>query len=167
MSDLATPLFETEYILGIDPGFTGAAAIFDPKTNRIISLMDMPVTKAKGQKSQIVASELSNWIGTYSPQLKLCVMEDVSARPGQGVVSMFRFGFAAGVAHGIVASYMIPMVLVKPQTWKGLMGLSKDKAQSIERVKAMLPKDASHFTAKKDGRAEAALLAIFGKRFPV
>jgi hypothetical protein len=44
------------------------------------------------------------------------------------------------------------------------MGLNRDKAASIERAKSLFPKDVERFKASKDGRAEAALLAYFGKR---
>lgn len=156
------PLYETELLMGIDPGFSGAIAVYNPKKNKIVDVIDMPTTVDK--KPQILISELSSFIGIYAPTTRLCVIEDVGAMPGQGVVSMFRFGFATGIAHGVVGSFLIPTYLVKPQIWKACFGLSREKHFSIEKAKKFFPDVADKFTAKKDGRAEAALLAKFGER---
>jgi hypothetical protein len=76
---------------------------------------------------------------------------------------VFKFGFTAGALAGVVAASYIPMHLVKPAVWKGLMGLSHDKKLSLAKATALYP-SASHYwrRAKDDGRAEAVLLAHFG-----
>lgn len=153
------------YIIGIDPGLSGATAVYDYVENKIVAIQDMPtVLDKKTKKKHIVSSELASFIGIYADCTALAVMEDVHAMPGQGVTSMFRFGFATGICHGIIGSYLLPHVAIKPSVWKGLMGLNSEKHLSVERIKSLFPKQIDLFPASKDGRAEAALLAIFGKR---
>ena len=63
------------------------------------------------------------------------------------------------------------VVLVKPQVWKKYFNLitSKDltktekKHLSIEKAKELFPSVADKLTASKDGRAEALLIALYGK----
>lgn len=159
------PLFERELIMGVDPGFSGAIAVYNPKSNRLVDVIDFPVTT--GKKPEILISEFADFISTHASSTRLCVIEDVGAMTGvEGRQSMFRFGFATGVAHGVIGSFLIPIVTTKPAVWKTLMGLSREKRLSIEKARAMFPTHSQTFTSKHDGRAEAALLAVFGKRIP-
>jgi len=66
------------------------------------------------------------------------------------------------VARGVVAACGIPTTLVSPQKWKRELELSKDKNQSLEMARMLWP-DSDKFKRKKDdGRAEAALIAMYG-----
>jgi hypothetical protein len=49
-------------------------------------------------------------------------IELVAARPGQGTVSMFRFGFCTGAIIGLVAGLQRPYSLLLPQRWQKLAG---------------------------------------------
>jgi crossover junction endodeoxyribonuclease RuvC len=64
-----------------------------------------------------------------------------------------------------VASSFVPTEYVSPQKWKRHFGLTSDKDESRRAASRLLPKSA-HLWArvKDDGRAEAALLAIYGAR---
>lgn len=158
---------EPNLIMGVDPGFSGAIAVFDPDANLIIEVIDMPTTaKSQGAKMQIVVSELAEFVLKYAIETRLALIEDVGSRPGQGVTSMFRFGFATGIVHGVIASHHIPIHQTRPSIWKANLGLNKEKHHAVEKAKHLFPKAASQFLASKDGRAEAALLAYFGKRIP-
>ena len=42
----------------------------------------------------------------------VCALEQVNARPGQGVVSMFSFGQNYGFIQGLLTAYSIPFELV-------------------------------------------------------
>jgi crossover junction endodeoxyribonuclease RuvC len=83
--------------------------------------------------------------------------------PGQGVSSTFKFGVAYGVAQGVIASARIPVYFVSPGKWKRHFGLSADKEEARKRALHRWPGRAELFSRKKDhGRAEAALLALYG-----
>jgi crossover junction endodeoxyribonuclease RuvC len=162
-----TYAFEGDLIIGVDPGFSGAIAVYSPSQKSIIAVTDMPTTSKSAQsKPQIVLSELQEFIAPYALYSRLAIIEDVGAMPGQGVVSMFRFGFATGIMHGMLGSFGIPITTVKPSIWKPSLGLQREKHHAIEKAKQLFPKSANQFTRTKDGRAEAALLAYFGTRIP-
>jgi crossover junction endodeoxyribonuclease RuvC len=90
------------------------------------------------------------------------VIEHVHAFKGQGVTSMFNFGKSYGTALGVIGALKIPTIHVSPTKWKKYFGLSANKEEgrklAIDKWPACL-----HFRRKKDhGRAEAALLAVYG-----
>lgn len=95
----------------------------------------------------------------------LYVLERVSARPGQGVTSMFNFGHVYGFMHSIALHNAANVQEVAPQTWKAHFGLlGKDKKASIAKAKELIPALAPHLTrASDDGVAEAGLMALYAK----
>jgi len=104
---------------------------------------------------------LASMIRRYAPSM--AVIERVSAMPKQGVVSVFGFGRSYGEARGVVGALNIPMHLVTPQKWKKHFGLSSDKDQPRALATRLFPSVSEHFKLKKhDGRAEAALIALYG-----
>jgi len=152
-------------ILGIDPGLSGAIALYDPDTGDL-DVWDMPVhaiTVNGKKKNQLDLYQLGTLIDTIAPKVKMAFIEAVHSLPAQGVTSSFNFGFAAGAAQGAVAANLIPMTLVAPATWKRAMRLTADKDVSRQRASQLMPKHAKHWPlVKHDGRAEAALLAWYG-----
>ncbi|UOF76915.1 holliday junction resolvasE [Bacteriophage sp.] len=47
-------------------------------------------------------------------------IEKVGAMPGQGVTSMFSFGFGCGMLEGVIQTLGLPYVKITPQTWQKL-----------------------------------------------
>lgn len=152
------------YVLGVDPGFQGALAIYDPDGGGIISCIDMPLQKlGKDERKLIDATAMADWVGLYAPGVRVALVEDVCAHPGQNVSAMFRFGFGAGIIQGILAAHKVPIRMLTPVVWKTVLNLGHDKAKSIALAKKLFPNDVSLFAKPKDdGRAEAALLAYLG-----
>lgn len=152
-------------ILGIDPGVSGAYAALNPTDNTLQWVLDLPTFQQKG-KPRLDVSELSSRISIYSHDIAFAVVEDVHAMPGQGVVSMFTFGEAKGAAIGVISAHNIPIYFINPSVWKLSMGLSSIKEHSIKRFQKLFPDDVLTGNAKsKSNKAEAALIAYFGKRF--
>ena len=146
----------TGCIVGIDPGKTGAIALFYPETSSRVAVHDLPLADG-----EISAPLLADLIRGYAPSL--AIIERVSAMPGQGVVSMFNFGRAYGDVRGVVGALGIPLHFVTPQKWKKHFRLSSDKEQARALALRLFPACADHFKLKKHhGRAEAALIAKFG-----
>lgn len=153
-------------VAGIDPGKTGALCILFPDDAGLV----FPVPLVKLPKETPAWSEwATNWrnaLDFSTPDL--IVIEQVGARPGQGVTSMFTFGKSYGFAHALAAAVGCRIAFVTPAVWKAKMGVAKgaDKNASREKVRNMLPKLAHAVTrAKDDGVAEAALLALYGRKF--
>lgn len=150
-------------ILGVDPGLSGALASVSLETGKLIAVYDMPIFSKKGSKkaiNEINDQELAFLVGTINPYL--AVVEAVSAMPGQGVTSTFRLGAAFGTIKGVLAGIGTPFVTIHPATWKKEMRLSGDKAMSRQMATRTWPDMSKHFSrVKDDGRAEAALLALW------
>lgn len=149
--------------IGIDPGFTGAIAFYWPQGNRI-EVHDMPVySNAKG-KTELNLYELHDILTPEGDEPHLAMIEAVHAMRGQGVTSMFRFGQSYGATQMAVAAHKIPMQFVTPAKWKAYLGLSRDKGVSRSLASQRFPEQADLFKrVKDDGRAEAALLAVYAK----
>lgn len=149
--------------IGIDPGFSGAIAFYAPKEN-IVSVYDMPVYQNAKGKTEINLYELHEILEPETDEPHMAIIEQVAAMRGQGVTSMFRFGQSYGATQMAVAAHKIPMQFVTPAKWKSYLGLSRDKGVSRSLASQRFPKQADLFKrVKDDGRAEAALLALYGK----
>lgn len=143
-------------IIGIDPGLSGAIAVLDEQ-GVLREAFDMPVFKIKG-KSQMDVYALGRLLAAV-PKPNRAVIEQVGAMPGQGVTSMFNFGFSTGTVHGVLGAFQIPLTLVTPQRWKGYFRLGSDKDQSRQAAGRLWPTAAFFGRVKDAGRAEAALIA--------
>jgi len=151
-------------ILGIDPGVAGALALWDTRLNELI-VRDMPTVQVKNpsKRRHIFDVELARVIASWHPNE--AYIEAVHAMPGQGVTSMFTFGLGFGIVRGILAALQIRYHLVTPNEWKRHFRLGSDKQQARLMAARMFPLDSQLFSrVKDDGRAEAALLALFGDR---
>lgn len=157
--------------IGIDPGASGAVALFDGTTLRVF---DMPVVEVKRgirKVRQTDAVQLGRNVRCtaslgYGIEYWDCAafVERVGAMPGQGVSSMFAFGRAAGVIEGVLAGLGIATELVSPQVWQVAMGVKgKGKDGAREMAAKIYPASAYLFARKKDdGRADATLIATYG-----
>lgn len=144
------------YVIGVDPGLTGAIAIVD-QAHQLVAVYDMPVGDGAVSAHQLAV--LGNW---DDPRYGPAVIEDVHSMPKQGVSSSFGFGRSKGVVEGVMAMARRPLVYVSPSVWKRRMGLSKDKGASRQRAVELWPEWAASFKlVKHDGRAEAALIALW------
>lgn len=165
MSGPAATGYMRPLILGIDPGKKGALAWIEVDTRGIVALEDMPASPRK------IRDALTREDRHHST--RFAVVEDVSAmtyttrdgqKRGQGAKASFTFGFDAGVTIGMLEALSIPVFFVKPATWKMIYGLSSNKEDSLRLARKRFPSHAAALfsRSKDDGRAEAALLALFG-----
>jgi crossover junction endodeoxyribonuclease RuvC len=146
-------------ILGIDPGLTGALALY--RDGQWI-LLDMPIA-GDAKHHEINGPEICRWLREHQPNHAF--IEYASARPGQGVTSMFRFGVSYGATKMALAACAVPYTVVTPVRWKSTVGILKgaDKEASRQRALQLFPDQAANLSRKKDhARADAMLLAHFG-----
>lgn len=145
--------------LGIDPGAKGAIVLFGD-TLAILAIWDMPTVMVKG-KVRVDAAAVGHILREAAPDEAF--MERVGAMPGQGVASMFAFGMATGIVLGALAALEIPVTLLTPTEWKGALRVPKDKGAARARASQLLPSYADRWPMNKhDGRAEAALIGLYG-----
>ena len=154
------------YIIGIDPGISGAISFFED--GKILDVIDMPsMAEGKKNKKQVNGAQIYNEIKKRIKIVqkgKVCVViEQVSAMPGQGVTSMFNFGQSFGVIKGICAAMQLPMYLVRPAKWKKYFNLLKtEKEASRTKAIEIFPQISHMLSKKKDvNKADAILIASF------
>lgn len=166
-------------IFAIDPGLDGAVARarFTAGTLRSLRVYDMPTVekpvgrgKTRKVRRELDLAGLRDLLvpapgGTFAEACD-AILEEVGPMPTDGAVGAFKFGACFGGIRGVLAALHIPVTLVRPNEWKRTMRVPADKTAARARASELLPAHASNWPLKKhDGRAEAALLALWGIRF--
>ena len=155
-----------KFLIGIDPGASGAVAIVTA-AGELVHVFDMPAVEVKigGKNKRRVSPEmLASELKLYADQGATAYVEHVSAMPGQGVTSMFAFGEAFGLARGVLAGLRVPTYTVPPAVWKRALQVNAGKDGSRAKAAQLWPSQAGEFKRiKDDGRAEAALIAEWGR----
>lgn len=156
--------------VGIDPGLHGAIAfLFDNRSPLIFDTPTLLVQHTTSRKHEYLLPQMVALLSdalTASVQVHV-TLEAVHAMPGQGVTSMFNFGRGLGLWEGMLVALRIPYDKVAPQTWKKVMLADggKDKGSAQMKALSLFPELADQLARKKDdGRAEAVLLALYGKQ---
>lgn len=157
------------YAIGIDPGKTGALAIFELIEGEyyLHSVFDF--------EDRDLYIPLLREIAILDRCSSACI-EAVHAAPGQGVSSTFIFGANFGWWCGVLDALNYSYTLVSPQKWQGL--LFKDyknsmgsldrstKELSLELANKLFSRDKdtkNYFKRKKDhGRSDASLIGWYG-----
>jgi crossover junction endodeoxyribonuclease RuvC len=149
-------------ILGVDPGLTGALAVLS--TDGSLELVaDLPIVRDRSLAWVDGGALQSMLLGAIGGRQSRAVIERVSAMPRQGVASSFQFGVGFGSILSVLQALHIRIEFVTPVVWKKSYGLSKDKHASLHKARLMFPTVELHL-AKHDGRAEALLIADYGRR---
>lgn len=149
-------------VFGIDPGFTGAVAELYPEDGHLY-IHDMPTLPGQKGKVELDCHSLLDLLTGGEPGGSTVWLEKVGARPGQGVSSMFRFGQQLGALEMAAAANKHRLRWVTPTAWKKHFGLSADKGAARKVAMERFPAQAASFArVKDDGRAEAALIALYG-----
>lgn len=125
MSDIAT-------YIGIDPGKNGAVAVID-----VDSVTDITRSVAVHPLAKMTERDICDLFdklrtGLYSRAL----IERVSAMPGQGVSSTFKFGVSYGFLRACIVGAMIPFEEVSPQQWQRAMGCLSGGDKNVTKQKA-------------------------------
>ena len=153
-------------IVGIDPGLSGALFFLDPRDPATGKAVDLPVyllTRGGKKKRELDVAGLIRLLVQHP--LTHAFIEQVGAFPRQGVSGVFAFGKTYGTILGVLACRGVPLTLVPPVRWKRALHVSKDKDACRARASQLLPQAAGQWPLRRhDGRAEAALLALYGVR---
>lgn len=155
----------TTKLIAVDPGITGALAFSDVGLGRL-DIVDMPsMVTGPGLRKGINETELEALLRTFSEMgYNTMFVEQVGGMPGQSAPNAFVFGYGAGLLRGIARGLGMRIEPVRPQVWKARLKVPADKAAARARASELLPAHA-HFwpMVKHDGRAEAALLSVYGE----
>lgn len=146
-------------VLGVDPGAAGAVAMIDTDLAALL-VRDMPIVRVNG-RAQLSEAQLAGMLREFDPDH--AVVERVHSMPKQGVASTFSFGTNYGIVRGCLAALLVPTELVTANEWKRHFRISSDKAEARVVAARLFPEATALFSrVRDDGRAEAALLALFG-----
>lgn len=136
-------------VIGIDPGKTGALCAME--AGRIVDLIDMPED----------VRAVARWLRPAR-----AFLEKVGGLPGQSAPAAFNFGHHCGQLEMILNWQVGEPTLVRPQRWKGDLRVPRDKKLSRARASELLPAEAHRWPlVKHDGRAEAAMIALWGELY--
>lgn len=156
-------------ILGIDPGITGALALYDPDKSAESGMrwlmIDMPVVG--GDKQELNAPSLRDFLNRHDPAHAF--LERANTMPGQGIVGAFRYGGVYFAIRAVLSCCSVPYTLVTPQVWKKYHGVKSAKTERMRKehsrqIALMLFPDQSKELAriKDHNKAEAMLIAAWG-----
>lgn len=162
-------------IAGIDPGLSGGVALLDTGGPAGCQVWDMPahaLTRGGKKKREIDPHRFAALIGDN--RVEHAFIEQAWAMPakgphaqgkGQGASSAFATGKGYGVLIGALAALRVPYTIVSSMKWKRALAVPAAKDGARSRASQLLP-NAEHQwqLVKHDGRAEAALLALYGSR---
>ena len=150
-----------EVWLGIDPGITGGLGfIFSDSAE----CDDIP-TRVWRDREQVDVFALYQRIVPFRDR-GAAVLERAQPMPRDGSAGSFRYGETYGGIKAALRLSGIPFFEVAANQWRPKLvgrGTSKDDARTL--AVSLFPALAPRLTRKKDhGRAEALLLAEFGRR---
>lgn len=150
-------------LVGIDPGKSGAIAFLDP-SSMALRIEDMPMAKSTTGRDELDFRHLGQLLNPINTaNRRIGVLERVSAMPRDGVAGAFSFGQSYGGLRMAVIGLGYEDRYVTPVTWKKHFRLSRDKGVSRAYAASRFPGYSSYFSrVKDDGRAEAALIALYG-----
>ena len=153
-------------IIGIDPGLSGAVACL---AEDFFEVSDMPtfdlVRNRKKKRDLDLATLVLTLSAMKGEEPVHAFVEQVHSMPKQGVSSSFAFGKCYGAILGVLAALGIPQTPVHSRVWKKAVGVPAAKDGARARASQLMPTQAYNWTrVKDDGRAEAALLALYGWR---
>jgi crossover junction endodeoxyribonuclease RuvC len=145
-------------LIGVDPGLSGALAIFDPDGS--IQIHDMPTFFVGANTRRRV--DLGGLIGLLSPMGGGAIVgvEDNNPRPGNSAQATFGFALATGELRGVVAALGNSILSVRPQVWKKALAVPKGKDGSIMKCAELFP-EAMYQIGRNHNRADALLIAHY------
>lgn len=115
-----------ELYLGVDPGKSGAIAVLLPYGSVVC------VVRLDQTEHDVVES-----LRAIVAEQRCCAMlERVSAMPGQGVSSTFKFGKSYGFLRGVLVALQIPFEEVAPATWQGYMKCRTKGDKNVSKAAA-------------------------------
>jgi crossover junction endodeoxyribonuclease RuvC len=156
--------------IACDPGLGGALCYYEPKLGRM-DVEPMPTFKVtqqgkKTNRQKIDEHALYDLIRKWADEGATHIyIEQVNGIPGQSAPAAFNFGAGYGAIRMAAIACGLAVEAVLPAEWKAVLHVPRDKKGARQRASQMIPTH-RHLWAKAgdDGKAEAALLALYGYR---
>jgi len=152
--------------IGCDPGQKGAIAFLQGKC--LLDVFDIPFISVGPYRCVSRDEIMFKWINCAELcNAYHCIIEKPMPLCGEGVTTAFTSGLGFG---GLVAALQelcpLGVTIVTAQKWKKAMGCTADKETSMREAVARFPEHKEKFYGPrgglKDGRAEGALIGLYG-----
>jgi crossover junction endodeoxyribonuclease RuvC len=150
-------------IVGIDPGVSGGLCVL--RDGQLHYLGDLPVMSV-GSTKQIIPGELAEFFKGWVTPPEAVVVEDNRANGANGSLANYSMGLSMGVILGVLGALSLPLVRVKPNDWKKVVGLGVVKGTATQRKEASRQRaleiwagDTRLIRKMDHNRADAALIA--------
>lgn len=160
--------YTSTFVIGIDPGVPVTMAMLNPKGEWVAHAKPRPAGATPQNNVWMFTNILKKWKAAAGDSEVVAVIEWVSPRPREGVVSVGKFMGSFWMAKAACAALDIPFTLISPRRWKPRMKLDEDKANSIKLAKSLFKTDRAEWRLKRKQDhdfAEAALLAYYLMNF--
>lgn len=160
-------------IAGCDPGADGAVCFLDAETSRVVACVDMPMSAGELRVRELAMDLLAAlderrcgclWIERQAPF--------AGGTRRIGASSAFALGQRYMAVKAIAACHGWPVEIVSAARWKQHYRIAAAKSLALHCAGQLMPEDAGWWTARRGhctraraiGRAEAALIGLFGIR---
>lgn len=171
-----------KYIIGIDPGVTGAWAVYDFENDLFVDSrpFDLIETVKKNQRKRAKAGSLrtekeydlesiaEKW-GAFAEYETVAHLEWSHAMPRDGCTQAFKFGRCFGEIRGMLSVLGVRIMLHKPNDWiRAICPETKSKAEREEKCRLkLLQMRQPDWQDRKltDGEVDAILLMCRGVRY--
>lgn len=155
-------------LVACDPGLTGAYSLYDTRRGSL-EIFDMPVYErqvAKTRRMFIDEQGIHNLLLGFSViGATHFVIEEVGGMPRQSAPNAFKFATSYYTSIATARCFGMAIERVRPAVWKAKMRVPADKSQARARASELMPELAYRWPkVKHDGRAEAALLALWAQQ---
>lgn len=154
-------------IVAIDPGLTGAIAVFDMASARASTVIyKMPSDRKVRKGTRILdVHALRELLGIVKPGSHV-VLEHAHARPTDGGAQAFAFGRCYGAIEAAVKFSGLPYSYESPAKWKPAMLTAEErelgKAGAVAALRRRYPRQFDDGSLKvTHDQADAILIALF------
>lgn len=153
-------------VIGVDPGLSGAICVLSESGVTTFDMPTVEVKKGKTLKRRLDVANLLFLVRNLTDGTRPYVfIEDVGGLPGQSAAGAFSFGVTVGAIQAVLTACDLPFQAVHPIKWKPALNVRGSKDASRLMASQLWPSCAGQWSRKKDdGRAEAALIAEWGRR---
>lgn len=152
-------------IVGIDPGLRGAVAVIDD-VRKLHSVYDCPILGSRTKTGGY--NERAMWTLLEELAPGMVVIERQQTMPKQGIASSGKTMYGFGLWVMAIVATGVPYYIVQAQAWKKFMLAGLDRSdKNVSRMVALrcFPALADKLArVGDDGRAEALLIAEYGRR---
>lgn len=152
--------------VGIDPGLKGGIAFYKGPGASENNSYELPLTSNKKEIDAYEVYSLLNYACRITENV-IVTIEKAQAMPKQGVVGVFNYGRGYGELVSALKILQLPYQEIKSQKWKKEFSLiNKGKKESVTTAEKLDPTGIYRGLrgGLLDGKAEAMLIAIYGRR---